>query len=130
MMTLWCMFRSPLMVGTELTKMDEWTLSLLTNRELLSLLNENCHGTQLVRNDKMAVWKNKNSNTGELYVALFNLSDEESQIGIVLAELDENLDQNRAYRLYEIWDATENESMNGKIEAIVPAHGVKVYKVK
>ena len=37
MMTLWCIFRSPLMVGAELTKLDDWTLSLLTNREVLSL---------------------------------------------------------------------------------------------
>lgn len=34
MMTLWCMFRSPLMIGAELTKMDDFTLSLLTNKEL------------------------------------------------------------------------------------------------
>ena len=40
MMTLWCMFRSPLMIGAELTKMDDFTLSLLTNKELLVLLSE------------------------------------------------------------------------------------------
>ena len=34
MMTLWCMFRSPLMIGAELTQMDDFTLSLLTNKEL------------------------------------------------------------------------------------------------
>ena len=34
MMTLWYMFRSPLMIGAELTKMDDFTLSLLTNKEL------------------------------------------------------------------------------------------------
>ncbi|RGI17740.1 hypothetical protein DXC84_12890 [Ruminococcus sp. TF08-4] len=34
MMTLWCMFRSPLMIVAELTKMDDFTLSLLTNKEL------------------------------------------------------------------------------------------------
>ena len=34
MVTLWCLFGSPLMLGAELTKLDEWTLSLLTNRAL------------------------------------------------------------------------------------------------
>ena len=38
MMTLWCMFRSPLMIGAELTKMDDFTLSFLTNKELLVFL--------------------------------------------------------------------------------------------
>ena len=58
MMTLWCMFRSPLMVGAELTKMDDWTLSLLTNEDLLALLDENCKGTQIERTDKVAFWIN------------------------------------------------------------------------
>ena len=46
-MTLWCMFRSPLMIGAELTKMDDFTLSLLTNKELLVLLSEDFRGEQL-----------------------------------------------------------------------------------
>lgn len=34
------MFRSPLMIGAELTQMDDFTLSLLTNKELLVLPSE------------------------------------------------------------------------------------------
>ncbi|MCD7885224.1 MAG: glycoside hydrolase family 27 protein [Lachnospiraceae bacterium] len=56
MMTLWCMFRSPLMLGAELTKLDDWTLSLLTNREVLSLLEDGRHGAQVQRTKEYAVW--------------------------------------------------------------------------
>ena len=56
MMTLWCIFRSPLMVGAELTKLDDWTLSLLTNREALSLLEDGHHGVQVQRTQDYAVW--------------------------------------------------------------------------
>ncbi len=129
MMSLWCMFRSPLMIGAELTKMDDWTLSLLTNQELLDLLNENCQGTQLIRNDKVAIWKNKNSETGSLHVALFNLSDIENTISISYNDLEENLDENKSYTLHEIWDKTESSSKNAKINAVVAPHGVKVYKL-
>ena len=31
---LWTFFRSPLMVGAELTKLDDWTLSMLQNKGL------------------------------------------------------------------------------------------------
>ena len=55
LMTLWCMFRSPLMIGAELTKMDDWTLSLLTNEELLTLMGEHCRGKQLRRTETEAV---------------------------------------------------------------------------
>lgn len=129
MMTLWCMFRSPLMIGAELNKMDDWTLSLLTNQELLNLMNENCHGTQLVRDESKAIWKNKNDKTGVLHVALFNLSDEDDTLSIALEELEEDLDENKTYNLHEIWDKTDAKTDNGRIEAVVPAHGVKVYRV-
>ena len=35
--TLWCMFRSPLMWGGNPTKSDAWTVSLLTNPEVLDV---------------------------------------------------------------------------------------------
>lgn len=37
MLSLWCIFGSPLMLGAELTKLDEWTSSLLTNTEILKM---------------------------------------------------------------------------------------------
>lgn len=129
MMTLWCMFRSPLMVGAELTKMDDWTLSLLTNEELLELMNEEYHGVQLARNEKAAIWKNKNCKTGAFYVALFNLSDADDTIFISLADMEESLDGKITYSLYELWDKSQNKINQGRIEAMVPAHGVKVYRI-
>ena len=55
LMTLWCMFRSPLMIGAELTKMDDWTLSLLTNEELLTLMGEHCRGKQHITYSELGV---------------------------------------------------------------------------
>ncbi len=126
MMTLWCMFRSPLMIGADLPQLDDWTLSLLTNKDLLALMSADNKGTQLVRNDKFAVWKNKNTKTGKLAVALFNLSDEDTELGIGIDELEEEL----ACELKgcEIWDK-EEVTFNGKIVAQVPKHGVKVYYI-
>ena len=37
LMTLWCIARSPLMHGGDMTKMDDFTLSLLTNDEVLAV---------------------------------------------------------------------------------------------
>ena len=82
MMTLWCIFGFPLMIGTELTKMDGWTLSLLTNREVLSMLTPDCRPHQIRRNDSEAVWTAHNAVTGETFTALFNLSDESREISV------------------------------------------------
>ena len=128
MMTLWCMFRSPLMVGAELTKLDDWTLSLLTNQELLDMMKESCHGTQILRSDDMAVWKNRDEESGKICVALFNLSDEAAEISVSLSELDEEFGTEEP-ALHELWDKTESTAAEQKVTAVVEAHGVKVYRI-
>lgn len=129
MMTLWCMFRSPLMIGAELTLMDDWTLSLLTNRDLLALMGKNCKGTQLLRTDKEVVWKNKDSVSGTLCVALFNIGDEDALLSVGLDVLEEGYQAGEEKALYELWDKQEMSTVSGRIEAEVPAHGVQVYRV-
>lgn len=129
MMTLWCMFRSPLMIGAKLTKLDDQTLRLLTNTELLALLRETRKGEQIVRDDCRAVWKNTDSRTGEVAVALFNLSDNAGEITVSLEEIVSHKAA-KHYILYDIWDKTESETTDGKISAVVPAHGVVVYKLQ
>ena len=129
MMTLWCMFRSPLMVGAELTMLDEWTKSLLTNVDILGLLKESCRGTQIMRFDSQAVWKNKDSETRSVCIALFNLSDTDTAISVELTELGEEYTADARLSLLELWDKDQSESQDGMISAEVPAHGVKVFKI-
>ena len=49
------------MLGAELTKLDAWTLDLLTKSEILRLLcvSEGAH--QIVRDQEHAVWMSKDS---------------------------------------------------------------------
>ena len=49
MMNLWCIFRSPLMIGGEMTKFDDFTMSLLTNERLIEMLNCSRHAHQVWR---------------------------------------------------------------------------------
>ncbi len=130
MMTLWCMFRSPLMIGAELTRLDAWTRSLLTNREILDLLDKDCRGMQIVRSDEEAIWKNWNRKTGTLHVALFNLGEEIREISVDLGDLGEGMEEGVPYTLYELWDKTAQPGTDGTVHAMVPVHGVKVYRVR
>ena len=127
MMTLWCMFRSPLMIGAELTLLDEWTLSLLTNTDILAMMKETCQGTQILRTKEKVIWKNKDNKTGKVCVALFNISDADATISIALNELEEDYEECANKKLYELWEKKESSTVDGKIEANVPVHGVKVY---
>ncbi len=51
MMTLWGIFRSPLMMGGEMRENDEFTLSLLQNRELIDMLKNSSGARQFSRKE-------------------------------------------------------------------------------
>lgn len=55
MMTLWCLFGSPLIIGAELTKLDDWTLALLTNPRILAMHTPDCVPRQIFRDDTQAI---------------------------------------------------------------------------
>lgn len=126
MMTLWCLFGSPLMLGAELTKLDDWTYSLLTNRRVLEMLDPECRPGQLRLDDRSAVWKACALQEQTVYLALFNLGDEKAEIS---AELDcETLKElDGRTRLEELWTGAERELEGGALTAVLPAHGCAVY---
>jgi hypothetical protein len=132
MMTLWCIFRSPLMIGADLTQLDKDTLALLTNADLLALLKKECSGKQVYRNDDAAVWSSRNSASGDVYVALFNLTDEKAEVAVSDAEvaaalgLDALPEKNN---LFELWEKTTEAHTKSEIRAEVAAHGVRVYRL-
>jgi hypothetical protein len=75
LMTLFSIFRSPLMFGGDLPSNDEFTLSLLTNKEVLYVNQHSSNNKQLFRNDDLIAWVADDSRTGDKFLALFNASD-------------------------------------------------------
>lgn len=125
MMTLWCLFGSPLMIGAELTKLDDWTKSLLTNRSILKMLTPDCRPEQICLEENRAVWKAENEKTGECYIALFNLADEEAEVGISTGEAE--MPEKISGELTECWSGEKAELSEGILKALLPAHGCAVY---
>ena len=75
LMTLWSIFKSPLMFGGNLPDNDPFTLSLLTNKEVLKVLNESSTNKQLFRDKDKAAWIADDPKTGAKYLAVFNTAD-------------------------------------------------------
>ncbi|MCO7127491.1 glycoside hydrolase family 27 protein [Sporolactobacillus shoreicorticis] len=73
MMTLWSITQSPLIMGGELTDLDDWTTSLLTNKELLNMDDQIIEKYQTHRDKNVIVWYA--SSPANQYHALFNISD-------------------------------------------------------
>ncbi len=88
MMTLWCMMRSPLMIGSELTKLDAFTLALLTNGPLLAVERETHCAHPLFTTPEASAWVAPRKDGQGLYVALFNLSDETRELRLPASALE------------------------------------------
>ncbi|SNC66628.1 NPCBM/NEW2 domain-containing protein [Hymenobacter gelipurpurascens] len=77
LMSLWSIFRSPLMFGGDLPSNDTFTLSLLTNKEVLALHRNSTNNRQLFRKDNLIAWTADDPATGDKFLGLFNAQDQE-----------------------------------------------------
>ena len=84
-MNLWCMFRSPLMMGGELTLLDGFTLSLLTNRDLIEIDRHSSGNRPLISDREKAVWTCTDGEGREVY-AFFNLRHAPQEITFDLGD--------------------------------------------
>ena len=76
MLTLWCIFRSPLMIGAELTKLDASTMDILTKEPIYRMLNEITASSEIYRDDSSIIWEAKSPS--KKYAAIFNISEKEA----------------------------------------------------
>ena len=125
MMTLWCIFRSPLMFGGEMRNNDEWTLGLITNEEVLAV-NQRSKGGRPVKNDgKSIVWRAENPD-GKTIIALFNAGDEERTVGVGFDELEIS----GKFILRDLWKREDTAEVSEKIEERLRPHSAKLYLLK
>ena len=119
MMTLWCMMRSPLMIGGELTKNDPFTLSLLTNAEVLEIEKKSYCAHPVMRSAERCIWVAPSRETG-IYIAAFNLSEKEQKMDVEGIELPSE------YVAKELWTKRQTEN---RINCMLGAHDVALWHV-
>ena len=76
LMTLMAIFRSPLMFGGNLPDNDDFTLSLLTNKNVLKVLNSSTNNRQLFNRNSEVAWIADDPKTSDKYLAVFNIADQ------------------------------------------------------
>jgi hypothetical protein len=123
--TLWCMFRSPLMWGGNPTKSDAWTLSLLTNQEVLSVDQYSNGNHMVVTNDKTVVWTARPETGAGYYVAVFNLQDSLQTAHFAWKNL--SLPE-RKYEIRDLWELKDMPA-TGSLDVTLPPHGCVLYRV-
>ena len=124
MLTLWSIFRSPLIIGGEMTKFDDFTMSLLTNEGILKMHRNARHSHQVWRREmngsEIVLWTASDAE-GCQYAALFNIGENSADISVPLTELE----------IYEAKDITElwsNEAFHAdNISADLAPHSARAY---
>lgn len=130
LINLWSMFRSPLMFGGDLPSNDEFTLSLLTNDEVLAVNQHSNNNKQLKEENGLIVWTADVPDSEDKYVAFFNINDTgTSDISVSLAEL--GVIGN--YLVKDLWTKEDKGSISDKFKVSVAPHAsvlVRFTKVK
>jgi hypothetical protein len=125
-MTLWCIFRSPLMTGGDLPTLDAFTASLLTNPEVLSVDQQSSGNRELFARGDQIAWAANAPGSRAKYLAVFNLNDQSA--GAVEVQWTE-LGLSGKCAVRDLWEKKELGTHTNKFAPLVPPHGAELYKI-
>jgi alpha-galactosidase len=126
LMTLWFIFRSPLMIGADLPSLDAFTLALFTNPEALEVDQHSSGNHQLFARGQQIAWIANAPGGRAKYVALFNLADSQPEkIAVSWSEL--GLRGQCAVR--DLWLRKNAGTYQRNFSAEIPPHGAALYRI-
>jgi hypothetical protein len=120
------MARSPLVAGTNLTKMDPATEALYTNPEVIALDQHSRENRELSRHGSLVVWKATPESGGGQYVAVFNLGDAAQEVNYSWKDL--GLPES-AHAVRDLW-ARKELGKAASLKARLRAHASMLYRVR
>jgi alpha-galactosidase len=125
LLTLWVMFPSPLMVGGELPAANAWTLSLLTNPEVIAVDQHSTGNHAVINTDRAVVWLAQSGSGDGQYLAIFNLSESNAVLRYEWKDLGL---AGKVYQLRDLWEHRDLGSANA-MSVTLPPHGSALYRV-
>ncbi len=133
--TLWAISRSPLILGANLTRLDDFTRSLITNKEVLDLNQtavKSTPGSMPVKEGQTSsfperYWSARTAGPhSRLYLAVFNLGDSptRSDLPWMVFHLT-----NKPRAVYDIWNQRHIPSAKALHLELAP-HGCALFRVE
>jgi len=125
--TLWSIARSPLILGANLTRLDDFTRSIITNKDVIQVNQtawESAPVTELPPGFENArVWRALAGprNKPVTYIAVFNLADKPAALKATWKQLGA-----KARSARELWTGKRSASLS----VTLPAHGSAIYLVQ
>jgi hypothetical protein len=130
--TLWAIARSPLIFGGNLTKLDEFTRSLMTNQEVLEINQKAVKGGEAATypDDSLRPrywWAITGASNPKRYIAVFNLKDTPQVIDVpwIYFHLAD-----KEHAAYDIWNKKQIPSAKSLNAGEIPPHGCALFRVE
>lgn len=124
-MTLWSIARSPLMFGGDMTKMDPFTLSLLTNDAVLAVDQHSENNRPLFHQGGLVAWTADLPDSPGKYLAVFNTTDAAAKVPVALSAMG----LAGVSRIDDLWMGAHLEA-GQEFDPLIPAHGAGMYRIE
>lgn len=125
-MSLWCLMAAPLVYSGDMSRLDEFTLNVLCNPEVIEVDQDPLgkQGGPIVVDGEREVWF-KEMEDKSLVVGLFNRGEKEREIGVTWEELRLQGKQ----RVRDLWCQKDIGTVDKEFSASVGRHGVKLLRM-
>ena len=127
LMTLFAIFKSPLMFGGDLPSNDDFTLSLLTNKEVLRMHRGSTDVRELFNEDGKVAIVSKDPEDGGMYLGVFNISDNPEPTEISVDMTAFGFISNCT--LVNLWTGEDSGKISGWFKVTLAPHACGLYKV-
>ena len=126
--SLWALGASPLILGIDLTHLDPTDLQkYLENSAVLAVDQDSIAAKRVLNTRSQQIFAKKEPN-GEAIVGLYNTGAKSEEVSVPISTV--GLSENKTgYSLNELWTG-ETKKTNSTISAVVPSHGVVLYRVR
>ena len=126
-MSLWALGSAPLILGVDLTRLDQLDMKYLTNTAVLAVDQDTIAAKRIVNAGNQQVFAKMEPN-GDAIVGLFNTGEQAQKVSVQASAVG-LAESGRDYSLDNLWTG-KTEKTSGAISAIVPSHGVVLYRVR
>jgi alpha-galactosidase len=126
MMSLWSIARSPLMIGGDLRSLTSADMALLQNKAVLAVNRNSVSNRQYFCEKGFAAWTAADPETGDIYMAVFNLTDQNELVEVSLAGAGLP-DQ---CHVTDLWSGDYLGVFHKAFRPEVPAHGARMLRIR
>ena len=125
-MSFWSILCSPLLIGCDLTQLDEFTMSLLTNAEVIETSQDElgAQAALVAKTARTEVWA-KPMSDGSLVFALFNPHILPTTVTVDFASLG----MEGAWRVRDLWRQQDVGVTSGSYSAEVLSHATQLVRL-